>query len=342
MHKITIRRPDDFHVHFRTGAMMRLVVPLTASWCGRALVMPNTIPPILTAKAARTYADEIQRAADSCDFHPLIAIKIVPTTTPAIIEEAKKAGVIAGKAYPVGVTTNSDDGVPNFRDFAMEEVFAAMQQVGMVLCLHGETPGDFCLDREEKFLDTLCWLAENFPDLKIVLEHITTAAGIEAVEQLPDNVAGTITVHHLFLTLDDVIGDKLTPHHFCKPVAKRPKDKDKIIAAVVNGSKKFFLGTDSAPHDIKNKECASGCAGVFTAPVALPLLLTLFQRYNRCQFMEWFTSGYGAEFYGLPRNDGSITLEEVPWAVPVSYFTDDKKYDVVPLFAGKIIRWRVV
>src|SRR3989344_6285235 len=222
MHTITIRRPDDFHVHFRTGEMMRMVVPLTAAWCGRALVMPNTIPPILTATDAIAYSDEIKRAAGDNDFKPLMTIKIVPTTTPTTVENAKKVGVIAGKVYPVGVTTNSDDGVHNFHDSGMIDVFSAMREAGMVLCLHGETPGDFCLDR-------------------IVLEHITTAAGIEAVEQLPDTVAGTITVHHLLLTLDDVIGDKLSPHHFCKPVAKRPEDRGKIRAAAMNGSNKFFL-----------------------------------------------------------------------------------------------------
>src|SRR3989344_133685 len=339
MHTITIRRPDDFHVHFRTGEMMRMVVPLTAAWCGRALVMPNTIPPILTATDAIAYSDEIKRAAGDNDFKPLMTIKIVPTTTPTTVENAKKVGVIAGKVYPVGVTTNSDDGVHNFHDSGMIDVFSAMREAGMVLCLHGETPGDFCLDREEKFLDTLRWLAETFPGLKIVLEHITTAAGIEAVEQLPDAVAGTITVHHLLLTLNDVIGDKLSPHHFCKPVAKRPEDRGKIRAAAMNGSNKFFLGTDSAPHDITTKECASGCAGVFTAPVALPLLAGFFQQHERHQFFEFFTSIVGAQFYGLPFNTKTITLEENPWVVPPNYSAEGQT--VVPFWSGKELRWRV-
>jgi len=332
---LRILKPDDFHVHFRTGKMMETVVPLTAAWCGRALVMPNTIPPILTGKQACAYSQSIKLAAVGYNFDPLMTIKIVPTTTPNVVAEAKSLGVIAGKAYPVGVTTNSDDGVHNFRAQNMQEVFSAMQDVGMVLCLHGETPHDFCLDREEKFLDTLRWLAENFPRLKIVLEHITTAAGIKSVTELPDTVAGTITVHHLLLTLDDVVGGNIQPHHFCKPLAKRPEDLVELVLTATGGNQKFFLGTDSAPHAVTKKECACGCAGVFTAPVALSLLASIFEKRQRLNYLELFTSRFGAEFYGLPVNS-TIVMEKTVWQVPAMYG------DVVPFLAGTTLSWKIV
>jgi dihydroorotase len=212
-----------------------------------------------------------------------------------------------------------------------------MQARGMLALFHGESPNAdvFCLDRERKFLSVLKHIASAFPELKIVMEHVTTAEAIECVGTLPANVAATITVHHLFLTLNDVIGDKLAPHNFCKPVAKRPEDRNALLAAATSGNPKFFLGTDSAPHLQASKECAAGCAGVFTAPVAIPLLIELFDQYGDLGELEDFCSGYGADFYGLPRNERTITLIQKPWTVPSTYD------GVVPFWAGKQLQWQM-
>jgi dihydroorotase len=267
-----------------------------------------------------------------------MTIKIVPSTTPATIREAKAAGVVAGKLYPEGVTTNSSDGVRDFMELA--DVFGAMAEAGLVLCLHGETPDAFCLDREEAFLaEVLPTIAASFPGLRIVLEHVSTAAAVEWVRgQAPagaHDVAATITVHHLLLTLDDVVGGMLAPHHFCKPVAKRPADRAAIVAAAVSGDPRFFLGTDSAPHLRAAKEAAHGCAGVFTAPVALPLLAARFDEHDALDRLEAFCSGHGARFYGLPGNEGTVQLVREPWTVPADCA------GVVPLAAGTTLPWRV-
>jgi len=336
---LTLRRPDDFHLHLRDGALLGQVLPHTAAVFGRALVMPNLDPPVLTGADAERYRKEILGARPSdgagSDFEPLMTIKIVPSTTPAIIRDAAAAGVVAGKLYPEGVTTNSSDGVRDV--LALGEVFAAMAEAGLVLCLHGETPDAFCLDREERFLfEVLPELARSFPELRIVVEHVSTAAAVDWVQHQPGaNVAATITVHHLLLTLDDVVGGMLSPHHFCKPVAKRPADRAAIVAAAVSGDPRFFLGTDSAPHPREAKESAQGCAGVFTAPVALPLLATVFEEQSALDMLDAFCSGHGAAFYGLLPNPGTLRLLREPWTVPVDYD------GVVPLNAGSTLPWRV-
>jgi dihydroorotase len=337
MDRITIRRPDDWHVHFRQGKMLTQMVPLTAQHFVRALVMPNTNPPILTREEAVVYRDEILTASP-LDFKPLMTIKIVPETTPAQIRKAHQTGVVAGKLYPDGVTTNSANGVRDFK--ALSPVFATMEEVGLVLCLHGEDPGEdlYCLDREEKFLETLQWILEAFPNLKVVLEHLSTAAAADMVQfYQKGNLAATITAHHLEITLNDVLeGGGLHPHHYCKPVAKSPTDRARLIAAVTEpGQTRFFLGTDSAPHDRSVKECACGAAGVFTAPLALPLLAEIFEQHGALDQLEAFTSVNGARFYGLPLNEGTLTLVREPWTVP------DEYSGVVPLRAGKTLQWMV-
>jgi dihydroorotase len=264
-----------------------------------------------------------------------MTIQITENTKPETVFKAKEVGAIAGKVYPRGMTTNSENGVGDYK--AIDPVLAAMQTCGMVALFHGESPNPdvFCLDREVKFLKTLKAIAAKFPRLKIVLEHVTTAEAVKCVTELPDNVAATITVHHLFLTLNDVIGDKLEPHHFCKPVAKRPKDRAALIAAATGGNPKFFLGTDSAPHLKEAKECASGCAGVYTVPVAIPLLFQRFKQYDATDKLENFGSGFGADFYGLPRNKETIALIREKWTVPPIY------NGIVPFWAGKEIDWRI-
>jgi dihydroorotase len=335
MISLTIRRPDDFHVHVRQGDLLAPMVQATARYFKRALIMPNTNPPILTELDAFTYR-ELIKGVSPAGFEPLMTIKITPDTTQEHIHEA--AGeVIAGKLYPDGVTTGSANGVRDFK--ALSPVFSTMEKTGMVLCLHGEDPGDdvFCLDREEAFLGTLSWILQTFPDLKVVMEHLSTAAAADFVWQYPaDNLAATVTAHHLDLTLDDVIGGKLMPHHFCKPVAKRPEDRERLIQAVTEpGQTKFFLGTDSAPHLRGDKECDCGAAGVFTAPLALPLLAEIFERANALDRLEQFTSLNGARFYGLPLNEEQVTLVREEWTVP------DQYDGVVPLRAGKTIQWKV-
>ncbi len=327
----TMRRPDDFHVHLREGAMLDKVVGYTSQSFGRALVMPNTTKPILTGEDAVAYKKDILRIRGE-EFQPLMTIKLVRSTTPTIIREAKAAGVVAAKFYPEGVTTNSEDGMPNLAD--SHPVLQEMERQGMVLCLHGETPGVFCMDRETVFLSDLSAIANTFPKLKIVLEHVTTFDAVSEVSALPDNVAATITVHHLFLTLDDVVGGMLKPHHFCKPIAKTPEDRESLLDVAMSGNPKFFLGTDSAPHARGKKECASGCAGVFTAPVAMALLVDLFEQHGTLDRLEGFTSEFGARFYGLPLNEEKVTFTRDPWVVA------EVVGDVVPFKAQEVLNWR--
>jgi dihydroorotase len=330
-----MRKPDDFHLHLRNGALLRAVLPHTARQFKRAVIMPNTAQPILNGTDLCAYRTEILEAANGCGFQPLMTIQIVEDTMPHTVVEARNAGAVAGKIYPRGMTTNSANGVSNYK--AIYPTLAAMEECGMLALFHGESPDPevFCLDREVEFLKILRDMARTFPHLKIVMEHCTTARGVYCVSDLDDNVAATITVHHLFLTLNDVIGDKLEPHHFCKPVAKRPGDRAALLAVAMSDDPKFFLGTDSAPHLRGAKECTSGCAGVYTAPVAIPLLFDLFNQNGKQDAFENFCSGFGADFYGLPRNQEKILLVPEKWSVPPMY------EGIVPFWAGKEIGWRV-
>jgi dihydroorotase len=295
--------------------------------------MPNTSPiEIRTAVEAAKYRGEIKELCRH-GFTPLMTIKLLDRTTPHEIQASKAAGVIAGKVYPQGVTTNSDNGPADLQ--GLYSVFAEMERVGMVLCLHGEDPKAFCLDRESTFLAQLCDIARCFPKLKIVMEHVTTLQAVGVVKELPDTVAATITAHHLYLTLDDVIGAKLHPHNFCMPIAKRPQDRDALRRAVLSGNPKFFLGTDSAPHVREMKECSEGCAGVFTAPMVIPLLTSFFEEFEALEMYEHFTSENGARFYGLPLNEGKMRLVRQPFRIP------DMVEGVVPYLAGKTLNWRI-
>lgn len=337
MQQLTIRRPDDFHVHLRQEDLLPKMVKYTAQHFSRATIMPNTNPPI-RANNVSAYRGEILSAIPSdCDFHPIMTIKLLEDTLPHEISVAHGLGVLAGKLYMRGTTTNSDDGVGEVH--CMWHTFRRMEEVGMLLLIHGEKPSAFCMDREKAFLTTVYEIAKEFPKLHIVLEHITTADAVETVLALPDNVAATITVHHLLLTLDDVVGDKIQTHHFCKPIAKRPADRDSLIEAAtgkMSGAHKFFFGSDSAPHLKGAKECAEGCAGVFSAPVALPLLVEIFEQHDALNHLENFVSRNGARFYRLPFNPGTITIVKKDWVVPVEYD------GVVPFRAGKTISWQVL
>lgn len=326
-------RPDDMHVHLRDGDQLRNAAPWTSRHFARALVMPNLSRPVLDGGDVSAYRAKILEAAEE-GFTPIMTVKLVPSTTGAVLESALRAGAMAAKFYPEGVTTNSEDGARSIRE--LYPALEAMRDLGLVLCLHGETPGVFCMDREEAFLDDLRDAARSFPKLRMVLEHVTTRAAVEAVESLPDNVAATITPHHLEITLDDVVGDKLRPHLFCKPLAKRPSDRAALVRAAVSGSGKFFLGTDSAPHLRGSKECSSGCAGVFGAPTALPVLASVFEEAGREGALEEFCSRFGADFYELPYNGGETRLVKESWRVP------EEVGGVVPYRAGEMLEWRVM
>lgn len=328
-----IRRPDDFHVHLREGAMLETVLPHTAKTFARALVMPNLKNAVRIGVNARHYEEQIRRLSEGIDFEPLMTIKLTQDTDHRMITAAASSQVVAVKLYPEGVTTNSEDGV---RDIAkLGDTFKAMADSRMVLCIHAETPGVFSMEREIHFLRNIADIVSKHPTLRVVIEHATMAETIDFVKQAGPNVAATLTVHHLLITLDDVVGDKLNPHNFCKPIAKRPEDRAALVAAALSGNSKFFLGTDSAPHSKETKECGAGCAGCFTAPIAMPLLAELFDKNNALGNLELFTSTNGANFYKLRPNSGMITMERAEWEIPATYG------GVVPFMAGQKLLWRV-
>lgn len=330
--ELVIRRPDDWHVHLRQGQLLCDMAPFTARHFARALVMPNLVPSIVTADEMVRYRTAIEAVVPG--FLPLMTVKITDTTTPEMLAMAHAEGAVAGKAYPINATTHSADGVSDFR--ALTHLWEAMEEIGMVLSLHGEDCSAFCLDREAIFLfETLSWLVETFPRLRIVLEHVSSSAAITTVSAMPETVAATITAHHLVLTLDDVVAGKLHPHHYCAPIAKRPGDRTALRQAAMSGNPKFFFGSDSAPHARNNKECDAGMPGIFTAPVALAILAELFEEGRQLDRLEAFTSEFGARFYQLPPNEGTVKLIREPWIVPADY------HGVVPLFAGKELAWQV-
>ncbi len=343
---ISIHTPDDFHVHFRRGEHMNSYVHRSAQWAERALVMPNTVPAIRTAADALRYKEEILRAAKTKDgrknFTPLMTCKLYPDHSAAEIRAMKDAGIVACKLYPQGVTTHAEDGVHDA--LALAEVYREMQEQEMVLCIHGECPDSFVLEREKNFLKTLAGIQTIAPRLRIVLEHVSSAEAVDYVRSDTSGMlAATVTVHHALFNLQEMLGGFLNPHLFCKPLLKCPQDTRAIQGALLEENEKFFLGTDSAPHQREDKECASGCAGVYSAPVALPLMTQFF--YNaRAHFaktdgwvhaLEKFTSLYGTRFYQLPRNTTKLRLVKEPWTVP------NLMDGVVPLCAGQTLEWKV-
>jgi dihydroorotase len=342
LEKITLRRFDDMHCHFRLNPLLSDVLPLTAQYAGRAVAMPNTRPrAILTKEDVVWYKSEIRQVLEKMVnrpfFEPLMTIEVRDDTTPSVVAEAHQAGAVAGKVYPLGVTTNSDEGLREFFTTPIIKTFRAMQDVGMLLLLHGEIDQErtLVINRESVFLPIFWEIAHKFPKLKIVLEHVSTVKAVRMVEQLGQNVAATITAHHLCLTLNDVIGSGLRPHHACMPMPKGYDDRDALIAAATDGNPKFFLGSDSAPHRRERKECAHGACGVFTAPVLPSILAEVFEGAGRLDRLEDFTSRFGAEFYGQPLNRGEITLAKEEWIVP------ELIGGVVPFRAGATLPWRL-
>lgn len=329
MESLVIRRPDDFHVHFRRGKILNSVAPFTASVFARAVIMPNTDPPILTAEDVVRYRNEIRDACGDM-FQPLMAIYLTAKTTSEIIKKAKAVGVVAGKWYPKGVTTGSDSGARNIGELrpALDE----MQEQNMVLSIHGQLPGKdiYWLDREKKFLPVLVQIAAEFPRLKIVMEHLSTRAAVDTVLQLGSNVAATITAHHLVLTGNDFADGALYPDNFCIPPAQTKDDRLALLNAATSINPKFFFGSDSAPHLSPKLK-----GGIFAEPVALPLIAQIFEGYGVLDCLEDFVSRFGADFYGLPRNTGTITLVKEDWTVP-------DEYEGIKIFqGGKTLHWKV-
>ncbi|MBA5761521.1 dihydroorotase [Vibrio sp. 404] len=341
MTTITITRPDDWHVHLRDGEVLKDTVRDISRYNGRALIMPNTIPPITNTEMALAYRDRIMAEQPSAQFEPLMALYLTDNTTADEIRKAKASGkVVAAKLYPAGATTNSDSGVTSAQN--IYPVLEAMQEVGMLLLIHGEvTHHDVDIfDREKQFLDTvLAPIVNDFPELKIVLEHITTADAAKFVSEAGDNVAATITAHHLMYNRNHMLVGGIKPHFYCLPILKRNTHQQALVAAATSGNKKFFLGTDSAPHAKDKKEAACGCAGSYTAHAALELYAEVFEQEGKLENLEAFASHNGPDFYGVPRNADTVTLTKEEWAVPASMpFGADI---VVPIKAGENVTWTV-
>ena len=336
---LTIRRPDDWHVHLRDGDMLRAVAPYTARQFSRAIIMPNLVPPVTTPEAAAAYRDRIIAAAGP-RFTPLMTCYLTDETNPDEIERGFREGVwVAAKLYPAGATTNSANGVTDVRNIypALER----MQQTGMVLCVHGEVtdPEVDVFDREAVFIERiLSPLTADLPALKVVLEHITTAEAADFVTSNAGNIAATVTPQHLIINRNAIFAGGLRPHAYCLPVAKREKHRLAVVRAATSGAPNVFLGTDSAPHPRHAKESGCGCAGIFNAPYALESYATVFEAEGALDKLEAFASVNGARFYGLPLNDGTVTLERTPQQVPQRIESDET--ELVPFHAGDTLGWR--
>lgn len=341
--ELKLARPFDAHVHLRDGAALETVVPHVARDFGRALVMPNLRPPVTTVEQALAYRARIlahQSPDQGCDW--LMSLYLTDNTRPEeIVRAAAAESVVALKLYPAGATTNSDHGITDYA--RIDETLAAMDEHGLLLLVHGEVtrPDVDVFDREARFLDdVLARILVRHPGLKVVLEHVTTSEGVNFVEQGGDRVAGTLTAHHLLYNRNDLLVGGIHPHLYCLPVLKRERHREALLAAATGGSGRFFLGTDSAPHSRESKECAEGCAGCYSSPVALALYAEAFERAGALDRLEGFASHFGADFYGLPRSPERITLERCETPVSDSYAFDDDV--VVPLRAGQTVAWRVV
>ena len=335
LQSLTIRRPDDWHVHLRDGEMLKRVASCTGRQFARAIVMPNLVPPVTVVDQAQAYRDRI-RAAAGMDFEPLMTAYLTDQADPAELARGFQEGVwIAAKLYPAGATTNSASGVTDVRNIHL--ALERMQDIGMALCIHGEVtdPDVDVFDREAVFIDrVLSPLVDDFPDLKIVFEHITTAEAADFVRDAPATVAATITPQHLHINRNALFAGGLRPHAYCLPVAKRERHRLAVRKAAVSGSPKYFLGTDSAPHARSAKESACGCAGIFNAPYALESYAAVFEEEGALDRFEGFASENGPNFYRLPLNEGSVTLERVEQIVP------DEIEGLVPFHAGETLKWR--
>lgn len=342
MTTLTIRTPDDWHLHFRDGDMLSETVPATARCFQRAIVMPNLVPPVVNAEMAMAYKARILDARPAgSSFEPLMTLYLTNATSGQDIIDATAAGVVAAKLYPAGATTNSAAAVTDLE--AIYPLFEVMAEQGMPLLVHGEVTDHHVdiFDREKEFIDQkMSKIVERFPQLKIVFEHITTADAAHFVQDASDNVAATITPQHLLLNRNDLLVGGVRPHNFCLPVLKRNTHQAVLRQMVQSGSPKFFLGTDSAPHAKEAKENACGCAGCYSAWSAIELYAHVFEELGALDKLEGFASHYGADFYGLPRNEGTITLVREEWTLPEEITLPDGR-PIVPFFAGQKISWKL-
>ncbi|MDO8904111.1 dihydroorotase [Hydrogenophaga sp.] len=339
---LTITRPDDWHLHVRDGDALRTVVPHTAAQFGRAIIMPNLKPPVTTAAQATAYAERIRAAVPAgMAFEPLMTLYLTDNLPPDEITRAKDAGVVAVKLYPAGATTNSDAGVTDIRK--THKTLEAMQRAGVLLLVHGEvtSPDIDLFDREAVFIEQhLEPLRRDFPELKIVMEHITTREAAQYVTEGDRFLGATITAHHLLYNRNAIFTGGIRPHYYCLPVLKRETHRLALVAAATGGGDRFFLGTDSAPHPAHLKEHATGCAGCYTAHAAIEMYAEAFEAASALDKLEAFASFNGPAFYGLPRNTGTITLRREHWTPPASFTFGEA--ELKPLRSGEALPWRLV
>jgi dihydroorotase len=339
MKTLTITRPDDWHIHVRNGAILQTVLPHTAAQFARAIIMPNLKPPVTTVAHALVYREEILQAVPAgANFTPLMTLYLTAATTVETIKAAAECEYIyAFKLYPAGATTNSDAGVADVT--AIYPLLAAMEKYELPLLLHGEVTDESCdiFDRERVFIDRhLTAITRDFPDLRVVLEHVTTCEAVQFVEAAGVNVAATITPQHLLFNRNAMLAGGIRPHYYCLPILKRETHRQALVEAATGGNAKFFLGTDSAPHITHTKENACGCAGCYSAFGALELYAEAFEQADALDKLEGFASFYGADFYRLPRNTDTVTLQKSPWTVPDVYG------EITPLKAGENLSWKLV
>ena len=342
MKTLTITRPDDWHTHVRNGAVLKTVLPHTARQFARAIIMPNLKPPVTTVAQALSYREEILQAVPAgIDFTPLMTLYLTGSTTATEIKTAAESEhVYALKLYPAGATTNSDSGVADIK--AIYPLLEAMEKHDIPLLIHGEVTDELCdiFDRERVFVDTsLTHIVDNFPGLRIVLEHVTTTEAVQFVQAASHNIGATITPQHLLFNRNAILAGGIRPHYYCLPIIKREHHRLALVAAATSGNPKFFLGTDSAPHLTSLKETACGCAGCYSAHAALEFYAEVFERAGSLDKLEGFASFYGADFYRLPRNSGTVTLEKNSWTVPAAYGKDS--LSITPLKANENLSWKM-
>ena len=341
--RLTLLRPDDWHIHLRDGALLARTVADASRTFARAIIMPNLVPPVRNAAEAQQYRQRILDARpDQSSFQPLMVLYLTDQTSAADIHNAANSGFVhAAKLYPAGATTNSDSGVTALE--AIYPALEAMSDVGMPLLVHGEvTHADVDIfDREKRFIDDqLVSLVNRFPHLKMVFEHITTADAAQFVREASDKIAATITAHHLLYNRNHMLAGGIRPHFYCLPILKRNTHQEALLDAATSGSAKFFLGTDSAPHAQNAKEVSCGCAGCYTAYAAIELYAEAFEQRNALDKLEGFASHFGADFYQLPRNQDTITLVREPWTAPSSLTFGEQQ--LIPLRAGETLNWRIL
>lgn len=331
MQTLTLTMPLDMHLHLRDGEMLKIVAPLTSYSFSGALVMPNLVPPVTTLEAVKGYRHRIKEAMESDDFEPYMTLFYQNYSRDFL--ESVRDEITAIKIYPSGATTNSEGGVISFDIEPMRETLEAMSDLEIVLCVHGETNG-FVMDREAEFMSVYEKLALNFPKLKIIMEHITTREAVEMLDKY-ENLYATITVHHLMITLDDVAGGMLRPHLFCKPIAKRPEDREALLKIALEAHPKVMFGSDSAPHPKHAKESCGCGAGVFTAPIALQLLCEIFDEHDKLDNLQAFVSDNAQRIYGLCAEFKEVVLSKRDFVVPEMYGS------VVPMRAGETLKWSI-